>query len=84
VIQDITDINQKDDLIAEQNAKLKDIAWYQSHITRAPLARIMGLVALLEDDNIDENEITFLHKEILGSSHELDKVIHDIVGKTNL
>jgi PAS domain S-box-containing protein len=84
IIQDITNEKQKEDLIAIQNNKLRDIAWYQSHIIRAPLARIMGLVALLENKNfdVDTDERDIFYNAILDSSNELDKVIHDIVKRT--
>lgn len=84
IIQDITDLNQKNYIIAEQTSRLRDIAWYQSHIIRAPLSRIMGVVALLEENDFDPSEIDFLYKAILDSSHELDQVVKDIVQKTNV
>jgi light-regulated signal transduction histidine kinase (bacteriophytochrome) len=39
--------------IEEQNRILKDIAWMQSHMVRAPLSRMMMLLTLLE--NKDKN-----------------------------
>lgn len=70
--------------IEEQNARLKDIAWTQSHVVRAPLSRIMGLIELLDHTSVD-NE---LHSELLGHVHqsatELDGIIRDIVRKTEL
>jgi len=82
IIQDITDINLKENLIAEQNDKLRDIAWYQSHIIRAPLARIMGLTSLFENNFVDDKDYDFFLKAIFDSSKELDKVIQNIVDKT--
>lgn len=82
IIQDITELSQKDNLIALQNTKLRDIAWHQSHIIRAPLARIMGLIGLLENNYVEKKERSLFYQLILDSSHELDKVIHDIVNKT--
>lgn len=69
--------------IQQQNKKLKDIAWIQSHLVRAPLSRIMGLINLLSDldiDNLDQRQIL---KMIRDSSHELDEIIRNIVDKTN-
>lgn len=68
--------------IQQQNKKLREIAWTQSHIVRAPLARIMGLIKFLTD----ESDISIHQKElydmILESSNELDEVIRGIVYKT--
>ncbi|RKR81676.1 PAS domain S-box-containing protein [Mucilaginibacter gracilis] len=65
--------------IENQNKKLKKISWTQSHIVRAPLTRIMGLVNLL----ITTPEDAIRTSEILGymdiSAIELDTVIRDII-----
>lgn len=82
IIQDITDINNKENIIAEQNTKLRNIAWYQSHIIRAPLARILGVIDLMQNHSLDEKEKAYLYQAIVDSSMELDRVIHDIVGRT--
>jgi hypothetical protein len=37
--------------IEKQNKKLKEIAWAQSHIVRAPLARMLGIVNLIKVTN---------------------------------
>lgn len=87
IIQDITDIKLKEKLIDEQTTKLKDIAWYQSHIIRAPLARIMGIITLFEDksfeNGFDKKEKDYLFKAMLDSAYELDKVINRIVEQAN-
>jgi YesN/AraC family two-component response regulator len=68
--------------IEGQNDKLKEISWIQSHIIRAPLSRIMGLIPLITDttDN-DEREI-MLHF-LRSSANELDDVIRSITDKTS-
>lgn len=68
--------------IQRQNKVLKEIAWEQSHVVRAPLARIKGLLHLLEQENCKEmsgEEVLFHIKE---SVNELDNIIRNIVGKT--
>jgi len=79
-----TDITERYNHIKDieaKNEKLKEIAWTQSHIVRAPLARIMGLVELLKLDTtlVDEKEREQLLKHILSSAIELDEVIKYIV-----
>ncbi|TWJ02475.1 PAS domain S-box-containing protein [Mucilaginibacter frigoritolerans] len=69
--------------IEKQNEKLREISWIQSHIVRAPLARIMGLVPLLKDlkpSNKDDKE-TMLEYLWL-SANELDELIKNITDKT--
>jgi PAS domain S-box-containing protein len=71
--------------IEEQNQKLREISWIQSHIVRAPLARIMGLVPLLKDlkpNNKDDKE-TMLEYLWL-SANELDELIKNITDKTRV
>src|SRR5690606_8183190 len=64
-----------------QNEKLTEIAWTQSHVVRAPLARIMALIDMIKNypELNEENE------ELLGyiftSAVELDEVIRDISRK---
>ena len=81
-MQDITDRKQYLIEIENHNKRLKDIAWTQSHIVRAPLAKVMGLVDLLlnyqnEFENVDE-----ILKNILNSANELDSVIRQIAVQT--
>ncbi|MCC9167227.1 PAS domain-containing response regulator [Pontibacter harenae] len=79
---DITERVKYVQAIEEQNAKLREIAWTQSHVVRAPLARMMGLINLL--NSIDHQTINT--SDVLGyiaaSAQELDQIIRDIVRKT--
>ena len=62
--------------------KMEEIAWLQSHVIRAPLARLMGLVNILQDDishGVQKNELL---THILDSAHELDNIIRHISSKT--
>ncbi len=69
--------------LEEQNKKLKEIAWIQSHVVRAPLARIMGLVELLSErhdsEDLSNNQII---EAIASSANELDNIIRKIVINT--
>ncbi|MCX2485392.1 PAS domain S-box protein [Pedobacter sp. MR2016-24] len=67
--------------IEEQNKKFKEIAWIQSHLVRAPLARVMGLVDLLKNFVPgDDGDELLLHLE--NSAKELDAIIINIADKT--
>jgi PAS domain S-box-containing protein len=80
--KDITDTYNHIEAIEYQNDKLRKIAWKQSHIVRAPLARIMALAEILKYDSsaVDQN------KKVIGyiqdSAIELDNVVKDIVNST--
>lgn len=69
--------------IQEQNKVLKEIAWTQSHVVRAPLARLLGLVTLLQlDEESDELNKETILQYITDSANELDSIIKDISQKT--
>ena len=63
--------------LEERNERLEEIAFKQSHIVRAPLARIMGLIDFLEKNPSEYNQE--LVGYILYSARELDDIIRDIV-----
>lgn len=69
--------------IEQQNEKLMEISWIQSHVVRAPLARLMGLVQIFKDIKADSEEEQKICKYILLSTNELNDVIKDITNKTN-
>ena len=68
--------------IETQNEKLKGIAWTQSHLVRAPLARILGIINLIEMDAVNGDELQFFLKQLRVSSNELDDIIKKIVLET--
>lgn len=81
LVTDITERYKHIQAIEAQNEKLKKIAWTQSHVVRAPLARIMGLTELLRDDSslVDKREKEQLLKYLLQSATEFDEIIRNIV-----
>ncbi len=81
VVHDITDQVHNIQRLQVQNEQLEDIAWIQSHKVRGPLATILGLAKVFKSGDADV-DIDFIVDGILESSEQLDKVIHDIVGKT--
>jgi PAS domain S-box-containing protein len=85
IIQDVTDRNNYYNAVIKQNEALREIAWIQSHVVRAPLAKIMGLVQLLQDEKErgDETLFEFIFNAILQSANELDKVILTVSNKSH-
>ncbi|MBE9464181.1 PAS domain S-box protein [Dyadobacter subterraneus] len=82
LINDITERLRYIEAIESQNQKLQEIAWLQSHVVRAPVARLMGIVDLIKNYQHSENEQNELLDHILISANELDGIIRDIANKT--
>lgn len=79
---DVTERLNHLETLQAQNEKLKEIAWMQSHIVRAPLARMMGLVDMILDPTTRETERSMAFDFFKTSANELDKIINDIVLKS--
>lgn len=62
--------------------KLEEIAWLQSHVIRAPLARLIGLVNILQNELREDKHHEDLLQHILQTAHELDDVVRTISNKT--
>lgn len=88
IVLDITKrkLNQQETLermqkIKSQNKTLKEISWAQSHLVRAPLANLLGLIAILKESDrnkpVDDTLISYIGE----SAEKLDNMIHDIVDK---
>jgi len=81
---DVTDRHAYISAIEKQNQKLRDIAWVQSHVVRAPLARLLGIVQMIDEEEEASPQTRKLLKLIQSSAHELDGVIHDVAKKAEL
>ena len=81
-MQDITERKKHLIAIEDHNKRLKEIAWTQSHVVRAPLAKVMGLVDLLMNYRNDLDNIEELLENILNSANELDGIIRNIAVQT--
>jgi PAS domain S-box-containing protein len=68
--------------IEEKNKRLNEIAWIQSHVVRAPLARIKGLIEFMKFMPAEELDLKEVLNNIIISADELDNIIHEIVRKT--
>lgn len=64
--------------IQAQNEKLRNVAWTQSHVVRAPLARILAIINLIEMVIEDPEELTFWLKQLRVSSDEMDAIVKKI------
>ncbi|MFC7523961.1 PAS domain-containing protein [Parapedobacter sp. GCM10030251] len=81
LVNDITEKVNYVKAIEAQNSKLQEIAWMQSHVVRAPVARIMGLVDVIQrfpKSAVDHDELL---DAINRAATELDDIIHTITEK---
>lgn len=79
---DITQRIKQLKAIQIQNKKLREIAWIQSHVVRAPLARLMGLIEVFEYNRENAEELDKIFLYIMDSAKELDAIIKEIADKS--
>lgn len=85
VVGALLDVTESRRLIREirkQNEGLKEIAWKQSHEVRAPLARLKGLLYLLRSGDFEDLSQKEILDHIFCSADELDRIIREIVAKS--
>ena len=80
---DVSETLNHIETIEIQNTKLKNIAWTQSHVVRAPLSRIMGIINLLQEQPDSFDEISFWLEQLKISTNEMDEIVKKIVDQTN-
>lgn len=64
-----------------QNKRLREIAWAQSHLVRAPLTRMMGVIDLIRNYGHRDINREELLESLMTSARELDNLIREISGK---
>jgi light-regulated signal transduction histidine kinase (bacteriophytochrome) len=78
---DISETLKHINTIEVQNAKLKNIAWTQSHVVRAPLSRILGIIDLIEGETENFSEMLFWLKQLRISTNEMDGIVKRLLKK---
>jgi sigma-B regulation protein RsbU (phosphoserine phosphatase) len=80
------EILKEKNIASEQSLRktkaLLDIAFNQAHLIRAPLANILGLVDLF-DENDDIENIKHVTKAIKESAIKLDRVVKSLIEKSS-
>lgn len=71
------ELKQSNQELIRQNHQLEQFAFMSSHNLRGPLSRILGLSHLLEISS-EPQDRDFVFKNVIHSSHELDRVIKDL------
>ncbi len=71
------EINKRILLVKNQNEKIVEYHFINSHNLRAPIARILGLVSLIDKKELGSNELEVLNR-LDQSAKELDATVHSI------
>lgn len=79
---DITETLDYIQAIEHQNSTLQDIAFNHSHIIRAPLTNMMGILNLIKETDPDNTESAELLEHLFTSCHQLDEKITEVVKKS--
>ncbi|WP_026632135.1 PAS domain-containing protein [Dyadobacter alkalitolerans] len=85
ILKMILENRKNSEIITSSNSRLRnyveEIAFLQSHVVRAPLARLMGIVDLIKNYEHTDIEKQELLDHLLMSAKQLDDVIRDIARK---
>lgn len=84
IIEDVSELKERQDTILRQNKTLREITWHQSHSVRRPLANIMGLADFIKTypDEAFEAKSSFTEM-LIRSCNELDDIIKEVIKKSN-
>ena len=85
IINDISKIKNQQRTIEFQMGQMRQIAYIQSHVIRAPLSRIISIGDILkeEHDRLSDDEREQFLKYLSQSAHELDNELRNIVNKAS-
>lgn len=70
-------LQKANEKIEKNRNTLENIIFQQSHLVRAPLSNIIGLISILDNTILDSNSSNICDM-ILESSHQLDEIIRSI------
>jgi len=82
IARDISQQKKQFFKIRQQNEKLREIAWIQSHKVRAPVSSILGLASLLDYESITNEHTVDIIKKLKQVTNDLDDIIKEIVDAT--
>ncbi len=80
---DITERKKTEALLLEQNKRLSEVSFLQSHQVRKPIAHILGLINLLNVEDATDPANAEVIAKIKEVTNNFDTIIHEIVQKTN-
>lgn len=85
LILEVTNLKMLDIELKAKSDKLENYADRLSHDLRSRLARLMGLLKLVEGGNIEDvTEIKTILNQLLESSHQLDNIVREMATDLDL
>lgn len=82
-LKDITEKQNTLKIVKNQYKKLYEIAYLQSHQVRNPISNILGIIELIDFENLDASENKELLINLKKTTEDFDFIIKQIVSKTN-
>jgi PAS domain S-box-containing protein len=79
---DITDRKESEEQIRQQNMRLAEIAYMQSHMLRKPVASILGLISLFDFAHPNRQHNIDLIFKIKAASELSDNILKEIADRT--
>ncbi|HET8885037.1 MAG TPA: PAS domain-containing protein [Salinimicrobium sp.] len=80
-VLDVTESRRLLQEVKGQRETFKEIAWEQSHVVRAPLARLQGLLDLFEINDFEVMPKNELVENVKKAANEIDGIITGIVSR---
>ncbi len=71
-------VNQRTEELEKQNNRLAEYAYINSHLLRAPLSRLLGLVNLVRYSEVAGSEREHIIQQIQVAGRELDEIVAKI------
>lgn len=81
--RDVTANKLSEEKLLKKIEQLKDVSFINSHYIRKPVASLLGLTNLINEELITEGEFREIAKHIAECSQELDTVVRDINSRVN-
>jgi PAS domain S-box-containing protein len=78
VVEDITELMRLKDELREKVQQLESISFKNSHLIRSPVASIIGLINLVEEEHITNEHNMEIFRFLKQAMEKLDIVIHEI------
>lgn len=72
-----TAVKNRTSILEQKNKQLKEYAFINSHLLRAPLSRILGLSYIISKEKLNISDEKLL-KALLSASEELDSIVRKI------
>ncbi|HTD40817.1 MAG TPA: PAS domain-containing protein [Mucilaginibacter sp.] len=77
-VEDVTKLVELENALEEKVEQLKVVSFKNSHLLRSPVASIIGLVDLIEEQGITSEHNKQIFHFLKGATTKLDNVIHEI------